>query len=297
MRDPRADGVRVRERIGRAALGPARAVAVARSVVRHRVLERLAAPALEEVAARGADGSGLEEAAERLLRDPALQRLARRAIESELAEKLVDDAVRSPAFKRALGEVLSSAELRAALAQQSAGFGGDLAAFARRRTKSRDASVQARVRRWLRRKPVTPQTERYGGFASRGVGLVVDAALAQLAFLVIWASAALIISLVGHLRDGWELGTLFGAGWLLCVGAYFVGFWSATGQTPGLRMMHLRVADRSGAPPSVLRSAVRLVGLALAIIPLGAGFLPVLVDARRRGLQDFLAGTVVLSEA
>jgi hypothetical protein len=39
---------------------------------------------------------------------------------------------------------------------------------------------------------------------------------------------------------------------------------------------------------------VRLVGLGLAIIPLGAGFLPVLVDDRRRALQDFLAGTVVL---
>jgi uncharacterized RDD family membrane protein YckC len=39
---------------------------------------------------------------------------------------------------------------------------------------------------------------------------------------------------------------------------------------------------------------VRLIGLGLAIIPLFAGFLPVLVDDRRRGLHDFLAGTVVL---
>jgi uncharacterized RDD family membrane protein YckC len=37
-----------------------------------------------------------------------------------------------------------------------------------------------------------------------------------------------------------------------------------------------------------------VVGLALAIIPLFAGFLPVLVDDRRRALQDLLAGTVVL---
>jgi uncharacterized RDD family membrane protein YckC len=39
---------------------------------------------------------------------------------------------------------------------------------------------------------------------------------------------------------------------------------------------------------------VRLIGLGLAIVPLFLGFLPVLVDARRRGLHDFLAGTVVL---
>jgi uncharacterized RDD family membrane protein YckC len=39
---------------------------------------------------------------------------------------------------------------------------------------------------------------------------------------------------------------------------------------------------------------VRLVGLVLAIIPLFAGFIPVLFTERRRGLPDFLGGTVVL---
>ena len=85
-----------------------------------------------------------------------------------------------------------------------------------------------------------------------------------------------------------------GAGWLLVVATYFVGFWSSTGQTPGMRLMRLRVADPVGAPPSVWRSVVRLIGLALAIIPLFAGFLPVPFDDRRRALQDFLAHTVVL---
>jgi uncharacterized RDD family membrane protein YckC len=46
--------------------------------------------------------------------------------------------------------------------------------------------------------------------------------------------------------------------------------------------------------PSVYRSLVRFVGLILAIVPLFAGFLPVLFDSRRRGLQDFLSGTVVI---
>ena len=38
---------------------------------------------------------------------------------------------------------------------------------------------------------------------------------------------------------------------------------------------------------------MRLIGLGLAIIPFFAGFLPVLVDDRRRGIHDMLAGTVV----
>ena len=49
-----------------------------------------------------------------------------------------------------------------------------------------------------------------------------------------------------------------------------------------------------GRPPSIGRSLVRLVGLVLAIVPMFAGFIPVLFTERRRGLPDFLAGTVVL---
>jgi uncharacterized RDD family membrane protein YckC len=41
---------------------------------------------------------------------------------------------------------------------------------------------------------------------------------------------------------------------------------------------------------------VRLVGLVLAIVPMFAGFIPVLFTKRRRGLPDFLAGTIVLYE-
>ena len=96
------------------------------------------------------------------------------------------------------------------------------------------------------------------------------------------------------LRPEWLVGILVGGGWLVVVTAYFVAFWSTTGQTPGMRLMQLRVTTRSDGSLRVVRSLVRLVGLALAIIPLFAGFLPVLVDRRRRALQDFVAGTVVL---
>jgi uncharacterized RDD family membrane protein YckC len=61
--------------------------------------------------------------------------------------------------------------------------------------------------------------------------------------------------------------------------------------------MHLRVVDAYLLPPSLARSVVRVFGLFLAIIPLFAGFLPALVDRRRRALPDYLAGTVVLANA
>ena len=106
--------------------------------------------------------------------------------------------------------------------------------------------------------------------------------------------AALVSSLVGGLRPDWLVGALLASGWILFVATYFVLFWSSAGQTPGMRLMRVRVRGPGGDTPSIARSLVRLVGLVLAIVPLFAGFVPVLFTERRRGLPDFLAGTVVL---
>jgi uncharacterized RDD family membrane protein YckC len=134
----------------------------------------------------------------------------------------------------------------------------------------------------------------YAGIATRAVALAIDAALSQGIFVVGAALVGLVGSLVGEVRPQWIVPAALGAGWALTVGGYFVGFWAVTGQTPGMRLMRLRVLARDGAPPRAGRAIVRLVGLGLAIVPFFAGFLPVLVDDRRRGLADFLAGTVVV---
>jgi uncharacterized RDD family membrane protein YckC len=134
----------------------------------------------------------------------------------------------------------------------------------------------------------------YAGVATRAVALAIDAALAQVIVFTGGAIVALVGSLVGDVRLDTLGRVLAATAWIAVVGTYFVLFWSTAGQTPGMRLMGLRVMTDRGIRPGVARSVVRLVGLGLAIIPLFLGFLPVLVDARRRGLQDFLAGTVVL---
>lgn len=135
----------------------------------------------------------------------------------------------------------------------------------------------------------------YAGVATRAVALALDLAIVHVLFLVGAALIGLVVSLVGELRPDWLVEALVAAAWALSVTTYFVLLWSVTGQTPGMRAMRLRVvvAD-TGVPPSLGRAFVRLIGLLLAIVPLFAGFLPVLFDARRRALPDYLAGTVVL---
>ena len=61
--------------------------------------------------------------------------------------------------------------------------------------------------------------------------------------------------------------------------------------------MRLRLIDASGRPPGFGRSLLRLIGALVAFSIILIGFLPVLVDDRRRALQDFLAGTVVVYDS
>jgi uncharacterized RDD family membrane protein YckC len=310
-------------RIGNAALRPARAAArsgrnvlteeaeraidavlagpqpeaVARSIVRHRVVERLVSTVLTAGTDGGApafDGEALMQNVERVLRSPELERAVTDALRSPLTETLVDRVVESPAFRRALFEVVSSPEIRHAMSRQATGFGAELAATAQRRSRRGDSAIESGVRRLFRRSPARVATAGYGGLVTRGIGLVLDALCVHLTFLVLAASAALIASIVGNLHSDVVAGSAFGGGWLLVVAIYFIGFWSAAGQTPGMYVMRLRVCGPSGKAPTILRSCVRLVGLVLAIIPLFAGFIPALFDSRRRALQDFLAGTAVV---
>jgi hypothetical protein len=51
---------------------------------------------------------------------------------------------------------------------------------------------------------------------------------------------------------------------------------------------------RKGDKLKPRRAAVRAIGLVLAAIPLFAGYLPIAFGRKRRGLQDYLARTIVL---
>ena len=134
----------------------------------------------------------------------------------------------------------------------------------------------------------------YAGIATRAIALAADVAIVQVIVFAGGAVLALVASLAGGLEMDTSARILAAVAWAAAVCTYFVFFWAGAGQTPGMRLMGLRVCTTRGELPGIGRSLVRVFGLALAIIPLFAGFLPVLVDDRRRALQDFMAGTVVL---
>ena len=109
-----------------------------------------------------------------------------------------------------------------------------------------DARAQAalRVRGSRRTKVVLP---RYAGFATRVVAFMLDAVVINLVAAMTAAGVALALSifsvqnstLVHDIQDAapWLVATVFVV-WSV---AYFVTFWSTTGQTPGDRVMGIMV--------------------------------------------------------
>jgi uncharacterized RDD family membrane protein YckC len=136
----------------------------------------------------------------------------------------------------------------------------------------------------------------YVGIVTRAIAFAADAALIQLVAIAVAGTVALILSVVSppDSLDG-VIVAVGGAAYGLWLVGYFVVFWSATGQTPGNRLLQIRVCRADdGAVPSPGAALLRFVGLILAALPLFAGFLPILLDDRRRGVHDMLAGTVVV---
>jgi uncharacterized RDD family membrane protein YckC len=135
----------------------------------------------------------------------------------------------------------------------------------------------------------------YAGLVSRTVALAIDAVTLTIGFAVASGVFGLILSLFTAVEVSSPGAVLGAAGvWSVVVATYFVGFWTLAGETPGMRLMALRVSDHAGDPPRLGRALLRLVGMILAAIPFFAGYLLILVDERRRGLHDMLAGTIVV---
>jgi uncharacterized RDD family membrane protein YckC len=136
----------------------------------------------------------------------------------------------------------------------------------------------------------------YEGLVTRAIAFAVDAAIINLIALVVGVGVGLALSILSLSQTAETvLLACGGVAFVVWTVSYFAVFWSTTGQTPGNRLMHIRVcAEDDGAVLSLRRSVLRFGALVLAALPLFAGFLPVLVDDRRRGVHDMLAGTVVV---
>jgi uncharacterized RDD family membrane protein YckC len=265
--------------------------ALARSVVEHHVLERALAQMVESGELDKMLSTALTaDATERLMREvaasPAVDRLLADAAASPKAVSLVEQFVRRPEFQHAIEDAV-----RAAFAARAATFRDRLIA----RVRALDARLEAAPRRWTRRRSEAGSAA-HAGLASRAAAFLIDAFAVHAAFLIATAMVGLVLMLANATPSHQLEGALATAGWLAVAAAYFAGFWTTVGQTPGMAVFRMLVVGRGGEVPGLGRSLVRLVGGFVAIAFVFLGFLPVLADDRRRALPDLVARTEVIYE-
>ena len=175
------------------------------------------------------------------------------------------------------------------------GAGSDDAAAHEIAAARAQAAAAARVR--VRTGAEERAAPDYTGLVTRAIGFGIDAVIIDLAAIVVAAIVALALNLFNIPSEiDTALAAIGAVVFVVWAAAYFVTFWSTTGQTPGARVMRFRVLAPGAKHGHIgpRRALVRLVGMVLAAIPLLAGYFMVLFDDRRRGLHDRLARTVVV---
>jgi uncharacterized RDD family membrane protein YckC len=137
------------------------------------------------------------------------------------------------------------------------------------------------------------------GVGSRFLALSIDMLLQLAIALVVVLAVSGAWSMLGDLGGGpWFVAVLIIAAFVLLYGyfAAFEAFWH--GQTPGKRLIGLRVLSVTGRPvhieEAILRNLLRVVDQLPGVYAIG--IITILVSARNQRLGDLAAGTVVVHE-
>jgi uncharacterized RDD family membrane protein YckC len=135
----------------------------------------------------------------------------------------------------------------------------------------------------------------YAGLVTRVLAFAADAVVINVVGWFVAGVVTLCLSMFNLPEDVKDALVLIGAViGLVWSAAYWVFFWSTTGQTPGNRLLRIRVLDAStGEPLRPLRALARVYGMLLSALLLCTGFALILFDSRRRALHDRLVGSVV----
>ncbi len=260
------------------------------------IVQALESPAVERAMIRVLESPATEDALRRVLSSPAVERAFAEALDSQLVDKVWDQLLESDEVERLIKRIAEAPEIRTALTSQGVGLLEDLGRQVRGIANRLDGAAEHLARR-LTRSPQRTEPTDNAGLVTRGLGLVIDAALINGAFVVTSAIFAFAVSALfpdSDVATGPAL-VLGATTWLAILSGYLLFFWTLAGQTPGMRLLGVRLVDAGGAPRLSLRTAIRrLVWTVIAVIPLGLGFLIALWSDRRRALQDRVANTEVI---
>ena len=141
----------------------------------------------------------------------------------------------------------------------------------------------------------------YGGFWRRTFAFLIDLFIVKLLNIVLigfgivasW-KAMNDLNLTSPSEDlVFLLMGLFTLTGIVLFFSYFLYF-NVAGQTPGKKMLGLKIVSQTGEPPRLSQAITRTFGLFISCILFFLGFLFILFNNKKRALHDLLAGTYVL---
>jgi uncharacterized RDD family membrane protein YckC len=139
---------------------------------------------------------------------------------------------------------------------------------------------------------------KFAGPGARLIGYIIDTVIIGVVGTVVLAVIGVLTAVAGMNDAGLFAGIGFllaFLAWFAFYVAYFPYFWARTGQTPGMKFTNIKVVrDADGGPVTLGPAILRLIGYWISSIVLYIGFIWVLIDKRRRGWFDLIAGTCVI---
>jgi uncharacterized RDD family membrane protein YckC len=137
----------------------------------------------------------------------------------------------------------------------------------------------------------------YAGFVSRLLAYGIDLTVITVMLIVIgWLAdmvGRIFPSLIFDPSTFLQV-TLAGLVAIVTAGIYYLFFWTLIGQTPGKMLLGLKIISLDGSRLTLWQALRRFIGYFLSALALYGGYWWVLIDNRRQGWHDKLAGTIVV---
>ena len=260
------------------------------------IVRALRSPAVERAIVRViVEQNAVQSALERALTSEEVAAAIMRALESEAADRIWAEILAGPKAQMLVERVAEAPEVRAAIAQQGVGLVTDVGRRLTSVTEAIDDAIEEAIHRVLHKPGHEAETNQVG-LVTRAVAAALDLALIGVALSFLYGQLASLIPAATEGGDGLSLVAVLALGALGFVigGSVLVAFWALVGQTPGMRLLSIHI-EVDGSPELGLRRALmRLLGVILALLPAGLGFLAIPLSGTRRGWHDRLAGTTVV---
>src|SRR5688572_16541105 len=204
-------------------------------------LDRAAEEAVADAVVRALESPAAERAIAQALESPAVERSLVRTIDSEMVDRVWERLLESDEIQKTIERIAQAPEIRSAIAAQSFGLINDIGAELSKVTRRVDMTIE-RIARAIFRRPKRTTDPPQAGLVTRGLALLLDAAIVNGSLLALSSLTAFALNELFGVDEVGVAGVLAGTfAWIAVSSLYLIGFWALSGETPGMRFFNLRL--------------------------------------------------------